>query len=146
MEIKEIEKRLHELNEQEWKIRAEGYELRKQLIDYQKEKLKPLVGMTFKVGEDYVVINDVPQERLIKVGTDFNAYQLPVIMIGKKDVDGIGIYKDTIFSRAVDSDDPVWKIRKEYEEISSIEFRAKLEMALWNIRDATKLYDMEKDL
>ena len=90
------------------------------------DKLKPLVGMCFKISDHkWCKIMGTPKS---KIALDdyhyhFDDNQLPAIFICEDPQNSEGIvYFDTLFSKAVEFDDPIGHIRKEHQEISENEF------------------------
>jgi len=91
------------------------------------DKLKPLVGMCFKISDHtWCKIIDTPKSKIAldDLHYHFNDHQLPAIFICDEDPqisEGI-VYFDTLFSTVVEVDDPVSYIREERQEISEDEF------------------------
>lgn len=128
---KEIKKEISALNK-------EYRELSNNEIEYCQEKLKPLVGLCFKNGNGYAVITDVPQVEYTMMDTHFNPYRLPVLVIGKEFTDELSIvpyYEATVYSLAVNDDDPEQYFRKHNTVITKDEFVEKLKEALSNMRN-----------
>jgi len=134
---KDLNGRIYEVSKKISGLEQERKELLKLLIEEQKEKLKPLVGMAFQQEDRTFVISGVPKERGTMTGTEFNPYQLPVIVVAEESESIIRIEEDTIFSKAIGSEDAKTTIRKEYQEIPLTAFKEKLMRACQDIWDAT---------
>lgn len=116
------EDRIDEIDEQIQDLRNKRFYLSKQLMAEQQEKLKVLVGAcVIKKGTVYKVI-DVPQEQMLSVGFEFNPYQIPVVVLEDDTID-----KTTLFSRAVNFDDPLKQFYEEYQTCTKDHFNRKLE-------------------
>lgn len=126
------------LREQRAKIKTEeaiAYEINGEIQTYQQERLKPLVGRFFKTEKgDVFLVTGVPKVKYRMTGSaDFNPYQIPTIIATLDntidDVIGKEIYieADTVFSRAVDAQDPEAKFLSEYTEINREEFFTTIE-------------------
>lgn len=97
----------------------------REIFEIQKEKLSCLVGRCYQHKNIIFKIIDVPQERIVNRGTyDFNPYLLPALVINRQDIFGRErvVYRDDIYSNAIDSDDPVTKMRLIYSEITYEDF------------------------
>lgn len=97
----------------------------REIFEIQKEKLSCLVGRCYQHKNIIFKIIDVPQERIVNRGTyDFNPYLLPALVINRQDIFGRDrvVYRDDIYSNAIDSDDPVTKMRLIYSEITYEDF------------------------
>lgn len=133
MTEQEIKDRIHKLEKPDIERRNELFNLRKEQMKLQQEKLYPLIGHCYKTKRRMFMITDVPQPRYQMTGhCDFNPYQIPamVIQIDKdaksKTLETIGmgeIYYETIYTKVVDSTNPIESMQQEYEEISIEEFR-----------------------
>ena len=143
MEIKEMESKMSSIGREIQKLKAEEREIEKYIVLSKQEKLRPLVGMTFKAGKTYFAITDVPQKEIMVNGVAFNPYQIPAIFVVEGRSDAVKIREDCVFSHAVSSDDVKAKIRSEYEEIPASVFKEKLEWAFQEIRNATNVYEKE---
>jgi len=122
MDIKEINNKIYGIDDEIQNLRNERYELEKQLMVEQQEKLKCLVGLCVVRGSEVFKVIDVPQEDKMSVGFSFNPYQIPVVRLGK-----ITITKMTLFSRAVDADDPKEQFLKEHQTCTQNHFNKKLQ-------------------
>ena len=140
-------KRLKEkLKEQQAKIdlaKAEAYEIQGEIECFQQEKLLSLVGRFFKTENgDVFVVAGVPKPVYTMVDKHFNPYQIPVLIAtfsgprGKLYGKEIYIERETIFSRAVDAEDPEAKFLSEYVEITKAEFLAAIINNLEDIVDS----------
>lgn len=140
----ETEIKMEELSNKIAEYRAEHRAICEQYIREIQEKLKPLVGMSFRDAYSVFRIIGIPEKDYSKTSIIFNEYQLPVLAI----TDNITIYGDlgslalcTKFSKAAHAEDPVEYIRTEYQEVSSEEFDAELEKAFDEIRNLGKCGD-----
>lgn len=134
MTEREIKERIHELEKPDIERKNELFNLRKAQMEIQQKKLHSLIGHCYKTERRIFMITNIPQPRYQMTGHyDFNPYQMPamVIQIVKdakgKTLEAIGtgeIYYETIYTKVVDSTNPVEAMRQEYEEISIEEFRA----------------------
>lgn len=134
------------LKEQQSKIdlaRAEAYEIQGEIECFQQEKLQSLVGRFFKTKDnDVFVVTGVPKPTYTMIDKHFNPYQIPVLIATfagpKEKILGKEIYieRETVFSRAVDADDPEEKFLKEYVEITKAEFLAAIVNNLEDIVDS----------
>lgn len=135
----EERERIREIDRQMSALKNERYVLEKAERQKQQEKLRQTVGLCFrKKNGDLVRVYDVPKERMMMTGTDFNPYQLPVlVLINEPEApdDKIRIEQDTLFSRAVDTPNPVACLEKDYERITREEFDAELEKRFGEIRN-----------
>lgn len=137
MNYNELEIRKNEISQEISKLRMEYRELSDQGIEYSQEKLKPLVGLCFRFLDRYAVITDVPQVEYTMIDTHFDPYQLPMLIIGREFKDEQSIvpfYESTIYSRAVDEDDPEQYFRLHNKIISKEEFVDRLNEALKKMR------------
>ena len=129
------EDRLDEISSQMQELSNEQFKLSKQLMIEQQEKLKPLVGTCFwkESGNQiiYYKVVDVPQEDKCSIRFSFNPYQIPVIELG---ID-YTISRVTVFSRAINEDDPVAKFATEYNICTTAEFNDKLNEIIKNIKE-----------
>lgn len=111
------------------KLRKECYNCIK---ESQQSRLQSLVGKCFRKHWRYYKIISVPEDKeLITLSntyhSDFNPYQLPALVIDTEPgVDGMAIFQDTIFTKAIASEDMLAQITSEYSEISEAEFNAQL--------------------
>lgn len=119
--IEEINNRIDEIDDTMQDLRNERYELEKKLMVEQQEKLKCLVGLCVVRGSEVFKVINVPQEDKMSVGFHFNPYQIPVVRLGKTT-----ITKMTLFSRAVDAEDPKEQFLKEHQTCSKGHFEKRL--------------------
>lgn len=137
------------LKEQQAKIKTEeaiAYEIRGEIETYQQERLMSLVGRYFKTKEgDVFVVVGVPKVSYTMTSKLFNPYQIPVLIatLGQRSgtIFGKEIYveAETVFSRAVDAEDPEAKFLSEYTEITKDEFLAAI------VNDLTAIIDALED-
>lgn len=129
------EDRLDEISSQMQELSNEQYKLNRQLMIEQQEKLKPLIGTCFwkESGNQiiYYKVVDVPQEDKCSIRFSFNPYQIPVIELG---ID-YTISRVTVFSRAINEDDPIAKFATEYNICTTAEFNDKLNEIIKNIKE-----------
>jgi len=133
----DIDNRKKEIKNEISALNKEYRELSNNEIEYCQEKLKPLVGLCFKNGNGYAVITDVPQVEYTMMDTHFNPYRLPVLVIGKEFTDELSIvpyYEATVYSLAVNYDDPEQYFRLHNKIISKEEFVDRLNEALKKMR------------
>lgn len=111
------------------KLRRECYNCIK---ESQQSRLQSLVGKCFRKHWKYYKVISVPEDKdLITLSntyhSDFNPYQLPALIIDTEPgVDGMAIFQDTMFTKAVAAADMLAQITSEYSEISEAEFNAQL--------------------
>lgn len=111
------------------KLRRECYNCIKEC---QQSRLQSLVGKCFRKHWRYYKVISVPEDKkLITLSntyhSDFNPYQLPALVIDTEPgVDGMAIFQDTMFTKAIASEDMLAQITSEYSEISEAEFNAQL--------------------
>ena len=126
-QLKQIDKTLNELYAEQSVINQKIKSLYADKQAATIDKLKPLVGMCFKISDHkWCKIIDTPKS---KIALDdyhyhFNDHQLPAIFICDEDpqISECIVYFDTLFSTVVEVDDPVSYIREERQEISEDEF------------------------
>lgn len=111
------------------KLRKECYNCIK---ESQQSRLQSLVGKCFRKHWRYYKVISVPKDKeLITLSntyhSNFNPYQLPALVIDTEPgVDGMAIFQDTMFTKAIASEDMLAQITSEYSEISEAEFNAQL--------------------
>lgn len=120
--IDELKERIFAISDEIQDLRNESYGLEKELMALQQEKLKVLVGLCFVDGKDVCKVIDVPQEKKFTVHFDFNPYQIPVVRLGKDTIS-----RTTVFSVAVDTDDPKEQFLKEHQTCTQNHFNKKLQ-------------------
>ena len=141
--IQDLKEKIREIDHRMTDLREERKTMEDALIEEQKKKLQAAVGLCFRLDSgEYARIIGVPQEKLYKVGRDFNEYQLPALVIKpngpcprEKFEEDIRIEEATLFSKAVYSDDVVAKLKEEYHSITPEEFNAALEREFDAIRN-----------
>ena len=152
MTEQEIKDRIHELEKPDIERRNEIRSLRLQQVKMQQDKLRKLVGRCYRGANKIFIIVGAPEPEFMMTGDfDFNPYQLPALIISTekvvkhtgKTIDFGEIFRDTIRSRAVLSEDPVAQMRIDYEEIAPEEFRA---LAYKAIDDVTKFYTNQEEI
>lgn len=127
MTLEEIKAKQHELNEESLRINNELFHLAEQRRETQKERLKPLVGKTYRNRKDnqVVFVYSVPFEIYRALGVSFNEYQIPVLKTSMDNDGGPSVPTveiDTIFSKACDAEDPVKFWEKDWEKIPATDF------------------------
>lgn len=120
--IKELKDRIYDIDDEIQDLRNERYEIEHQLMALQQKKLKVLVGLCFVKNGAVGKVVDVPQEQMLSTHFDFNPYQIPVVWLGKDTIS-----RATIFSRAVDADDPKEQFLKEHQTCTQNHFNKKLQ-------------------
>lgn len=120
--INELKERIYAISDEIQDLRNESYELEHQLMTLQQEKLKVLVGICFVNSGDICRVVDVPQEQMHTTHFSFNPYQIPVVRLGKNTIS-----RTTVFSRAVDADDPKEQFLKEHQTCTQNHFNKKLQ-------------------
>lgn len=118
-EIKEKEKRRHEINQKNIEYNNELYMLGKELDELKAEKLKPLVGKFFiqKDGKGIFIVSDVPRPPMTLKPQSPNFYQIPVLYFN---IETEELTYETVFSGACDCDGDVIKaFCKDGYEISN---------------------------
>jgi hypothetical protein len=152
MTEQEIKDRIHELEKPDIERRNEIRSLRLQQVKMQQDKLRKLVGRCYRGAHKIFIIVGVPEPEFMMIGDfDFNPYQLPALIIlteqvvkhTGKTIEFGEIFRDTIRSRAVLSEDPVAQMRMDYEEITSEEFKV---LAYKAIDDVTKFYTSQEEI
>ena len=145
MTEQEIRERIRELEKPDIERRNELFNLRKAQMELQKEKLHSLIGHCYKTKQRIFMITDVPQPRYQMNGHfDFNPYQIPAMVIQivkdtkSKTLETIGvgeIYYETIYSKAVDSANPIEAMQQQYEQISIEDFRTAAHTVINQVMD-----------
>ena len=120
--INELKERIYAISDEIQDLRNESYELEHQLMALQQEKLKVLVGICFVNSGDVCRVVDAPQEQMHTTHFSFNPYQIPVVRLGKDTIS-----RTTVFSRAVDADDPKEQFLKEHQTCTQNHFNKKLQ-------------------
>lgn len=129
-EYTKLSEEIRDANKKISEYRAHVSNLRSKSIKYQQERLSCLVGRAFKYNgtpDEGFVVSNVPRVKYALTGDwSFNPYQIPVITILNALHDGADetyIENDTVFSRAVESED-VYKafVEDKFTEISIDEF------------------------
>lgn len=123
-EYLKIKRQLDDIRNNQNELRTQECDLQIKLYEHQQEKLRCLVGKAFKDKKKFYFVTGVPELELTNIAYphySFNPYQLPayVIFNGKS---SFCIQQHTLFSKAVDSDDPLKTIKEEYEEITVEKF------------------------
>lgn len=145
--MSDVKNKMTEICNQITDLKIEYEKLRGNYIEELQDKLRKVVGMSFKDGDDiYFRIIDIPLVRYDKACTSFNEYQLPALLYYndptiRADVGRLIIHD--VFSTASHAEDPVECIRGEYTEIPAEEFDAALEKAFDQIRALGKRGDAE---
>lgn len=152
MTEQEIIDRIHELEKPDIERRNEIRSLRLQQVKMQQDKLRKLVGRCYRGANKIFIIVGVPEPEFMMIGDfDFNPYHLPALIISTeqvvkhtgKTIEFGEIFRDTIRSRAVLSEDPVVQMRMDYEEITPEEFKA---LAYKVVDDAVKFYTSQEEI
>lgn len=131
MNEQEIKKRIDEIDDQVQELHNERWELEHELMRVQQEKLQVLVGVCITHEKKMYKVIRVPQEDMMSAHFSFNPYQIPVVVL-----DGYEIFEDTIFSRAVNFDDPLEQLYKEYRTCSKQDFEYMLNNIITKIKEA----------
>lgn len=143
--MSDIEIKMDALNKQITDLKLKYDELRSINIIELQEKLRPLVGKSFKDKDNnYFRIIDVPHVEYNKTYTSLNEYQIPALVCYAEPrtyEDGGWIDIVTRFSTASHDASPIDCIRREYVEVSPEEFDATLEKAFDEIRALGKRGD-----
>lgn len=126
-QLKQIDKALNELYTERSVINQKIKSLHADKQAAAIDKLKPLVGMCFKISDHkWCKIMGTPKSQIAldDYHYHFDDNLLPAIFICDKDpqISGDIVYFDSLLSKAVEFDDPVGHIRKEHQEISEDEF------------------------
>lgn len=152
MTEQEIKDRIHELEKPDIERRNEIRSLRLQQVKMQQAKLRQLVGRCYRGANKIFIIVGAPEPEFMMTGDfDFNPYHLPALIISTeqvvkhtgKTIDFGEIFRDTIRSRAVLSEDPAAQMRMDYEEITPEEFKA---LAYKAVDDAVKFYTSQEEI
>lgn len=152
MTEQEIRDRIRELEEPEIERRNEIRSLQLQQMKIQQDKLRNLVGRCYRDTNRIFIISGVPEPEFMMIGDfHFNPYQLPALIITTgqtikhtgKTISFGEMFRDTIRSSAVLSENPVIQMRKEYEEITLEEFKAS---AYKIIDDVVKFYTNQEEI
>ena len=143
MNVTEI--KMKEISNQITDLKIEYEKLRGNYIEELQDKLRKVVGMSFKDEyDDYFRIIDIPIVEYNKSITSFDEYHLPaLICYNNPDIwtDVGRLIIGTRYSMASHADDPIECIRSEYTEIPTEEFDAELEKAFDEIRALGKRGD-----
>lgn len=136
--MSDVKIKMDEIGNQITDLKIEYEKLRGHYIEELQDKLRKVVGMSFKDEFDtYFRIIDIPVVEYNKSDTSFNEYQLPVLVCYvNPDIwtDAGRLVISTRYSMASHADDPIECIRSEYTEIPAEEFDAELEKAFDEIR------------
>lgn len=143
--MSDVKIKMDEIGNQITDLKIEYEELRTIYIKELQDKLRKVVGMSFKDEYDtYFRIIDIPIVEYNKSNTLFDECHLPALICYVNpdiwtDVGRLVISKR--YSMASHADDPVECIRSEYTEIPAEEFDAELEKAFSEIRALGKRGD-----
>ena len=143
--MSDIEIKMKEISNKISDLKIEYEKLRGNNIEELQNKLRMLVGMSFKDKDNnYFRIIDIPLVQYNKSYTAFNEYRLPILFCCndptiQADV-GRLIIRD-VFTFASHAEDPVECIKQEYTEVPAEEFDAELEKAFDEIRALGKRGD-----
>lgn len=146
MEMKEIERKLNDINDKKIKLEQEEWELRLTKWDIQQEKLMCLVGKFFKEKDTdgtYIYIYKAPSIEIDIYGHRyFDPYQIPVLKLQNYIDDPVNsalLQEDTELSMCIDYDNVLEKFSENWEEISKEQFdqevRSRLEWIYQEYRD-----------
>ena len=129
MDINEIKNKIDQIDDQIDDLNNERFRLEQQTVKLEQNKLKCLIGKCFIYGKatpKYCKVVSVPRSFFTASGRfEFNPYQIPIIELDTNDEFG-EIFRTTIYSQAVNSDDPIKTFEEEYTPCSSKDFDTKL--------------------
>ena len=130
MKNEKIEAQLSKVEKEEVVLDRKRKILEQAGIHIQQDKLKPLVGMTFKHGNMYFMVTGVPKIDWSGDELIFNPHDIPCLKLFT-DGKGKAVRKEegTVFSNAINVPDVQSYIRKEYREIPRELFDEKLREA-----------------
>lgn len=125
----EINRELHDINEEFFALKKRQKELTDEKNNEIKEKLKVLIGRCFYDDRQkrYFMVTDIPKETFFKAGESFNPYQIPIYAFYTQEKvfhSEVGeFYFDTLFSHCCEADDPLAAlVDEEHLEVTWQEF------------------------
>ena len=123
----------NKINDKIKKLEDQKAKLENDKIKEDQEKLKPLIGLCFTryVGDytTYYKVVDVPRKH---TGSEYNPYEIPVIEIY---CNGLYIKRTTIFSKAVDADNPVEFFKQDLRPCTERQFNTQLNKLIKRIKE-----------
>ena len=128
--LDDVQRDIAGLNTQIQELSAKLLKLRREEQARQFEKLWPVVGMAFRTKTGDVRIIGLPLVVPRKAGDECNMHELPVLIIDNKHDEVVPVYEGTLYTQAVESDDPEACLRSEYEEMNAGDWFAELDDAL----------------
>lgn len=100
-QMQELEKKIHDVNEDQIKYKNEMRQLQAQKRELLKQGCMRFVGTCWKRqlkdGSQYVCILRVPEEEHTMTSTHFNENQLPALFVDESEPSLDAIYEDTFF-------------------------------------------------
>jgi len=118
-QIEKVEAKKNALDRQKKILEREEIKLRQ-------EKLKPLIGMTFKMGNKYAKITGTPRIEWTEDKMAFVPCRIPCLVLEERDGKIVSVWSDTVFSNAINAPDVVSYFKKEYTEIPPELFEEKM--------------------
>ena len=141
-DIERAKEKLKELELDYQKAKTAYLESRLSLNKLRREHTQCLVGLCFEDDDKYFIISDVPEISFLADGNSYiNLYQLPAIIIDKQ----LSFpYEETVYTKAVDMQDPIAEMSKMFKQISKEEFK---EIYHQRVRDILNKYisDIEEE-
>lgn len=128
--LDDVQRDIAGLNTQIQELNAKLVRLRREEQARQFEKLWPVVGMAFRTKIGDVRIIGLPLVTPRKTGEECNMHELPVLIIDNMHDEVVPIYEGTLYTQAVECDDPAACLRSEYEEMNAGDWFAELDDVL----------------
>lgn len=129
-QMKELEKKIHDVNENQIKYKNEMWQLQAQKRELQKQECLRFVGTCWKrplnEGFQYVCVLRVPEEQHTMTSTHFNENQLPALFIDESEPSLDAIYEDTFFRGYIPGEGHTPFKEVPAQEITLDEFREAL--------------------
>lgn len=129
-QMQELEKKIHDVNENQIKYKNEMWQLQAQKRELQKQECLRFVGTCWKRplkdGFQYVCILRVPEEQHTMTSTHFNENQLPALFIDESEPSLDAIYEDTFFRGYIPGEGHTPFKEVPAQEITLDEFREAL--------------------
>lgn len=117
IDINEVKQALSELETQKKSLEHKIWQLKGTLEAVQQNVLECLVGLAFWNDEDSCgfIVADIPHLKMNKIrGTFIDPYNIPILYFDKE---SMSLSREQLYSKAVESKDPVYVFIKEQESI-----------------------------
>ena len=139
----ELSTQIRKLDIKRLEIESEIMLLREKLINQTIEKLKDLKGLCFENMYGIFIVIDIPEVEHRTSGYYVDEYKIPILWFDKSSCE---MTKETIYSSAYESDDPVKCFRQErlgehYVETNWIEYQKIVQNSLAEL--VRKVFEFE---